>query len=580
MTNKLQKSRRVKSASNVNIGLKLIDVLKPLRKDFYIAAIFSAVVNLLMLTPTLYMLQVFDRVLISRNINTLIIISLICVFFFFVLAFSEWIRSILLVRIGLKFDRAISGHVFLASYEGHLSQSNNNPGGGLGYLITLRQFITGNGFFALFDSPWFPLYVGALFVLSPILGWLAVCFSAVQILLAWYGFRRARFAQLVSDESSAAEQRFMASKMRNVDTLLVMGMIPPLFKRWVTFRDRALLQSGRALDGSSNVSALSKFLRYVQQSASLGVASLLVIEGELSIGAMIAANVLMGRALAPIDTLTSSWPGLLSSKNAFAKLDDLLRSMPLRGNKSVVSAVSGNVKVEKLSVFVKNRGTPILDIEEFQLTPGTVTAIIGPSGSGKSTLGRAILGLLPDGAAKVSLDGLPIEHWDRESLGAQIGYLPQAIELFDGNVAENIARMGHVSPSKVLEAAKQADLHQTVLRLPKGYDTRVGSGGMFLSGGQRQRVGLARALYGNPNLLVLDEPNANLDDVGENALYRAIGQLKDTGKTVVLITHRPHILKVVDRLVILKNGRIFLDGRPEVVFQKLGEIQDKKEMIS
>jgi ATP-binding cassette subfamily C exporter for protease/lipase len=567
---KLQSGAR---SAYVNHSSPLTEVLLSFKKEFLVVGLFSAVVNLLMLTPTLYMLQVFDRVLNGQSFTTLFVVSLITLFLFVMMAFAEWARSILLVRTGVKLDQALSKKVFLSSFLSYLNPSESEPSKAFGYLITLRQFMTGNGVFALFDSPWLPIYVGVLFLLHPLLGWLAIGFSVVQVGMAWYGYHVGRDAQLTSDASGATAQKFMQSKLRNIEVLSSMGMLAPLYKRWQSLQFKALLQNGRAQQRTGAVTALSKFVRYTQQSASLGAGAWLVIHGEVSVGAMIAGNVLMTRALAPIDLLVGSWPGFLSSKEAYTKLQDLMAFQPKGRDKVYTDAPVGRLKIQKLVVRATGREKPILKDVNFEAFPGMATVVLGPSGSGKSTLARAMLGIWPDYDGEILLDDQPIAQWTRESLGAHLGYLPQDIELFDGTIAENIARIGEVDSARVIEAAEAAGLHQIILRFPKGYDTRVGQGGAFLSGGQRQRVGLARALYGNPAVVVLDEPNANLDDAGENALLQAVELLKRQGKTVVLISHRPSVLKVADRLVILQDGQVVVSGPRDGVLAKLKELQ-------
>lgn len=551
----------------------LTEVLFAFKREFIIVGIFSAVVNLLMLTPTLYMLQVFDRVLHGQSLTTLIVVSLITLFLFAMMAFAEWARSILLVRTGVKLDQALSKKVFLSSFLSYLNPSESEPSKAFGYLIALRQFMTGNGVFALFDSPWLPIYIAVLFLLHPLLGWLAIGFSVIQLGIAWYGYQVGRETQLTSDEAQRTAQKFMQSKLRNIEVLSSMGMLAPLYKRWQGLQFRALLQNGTAQQRTGLVTAVSKFVRYTQQSASLGAGAWLVIHGEVSVGAMIAGNVLMTRALAPIDLLVSSWPGFLSSKDAYTKLSVLMAFKVAGRDKVLTEAPVGRLKIEGLQARANGREKPILDGVNFEAFPGMATVVLGPSGSGKSTLARAMLGIWPDYDGKILLDDQPIAQWTRESLGVHLGYLPQDIELFDGTIAENIARIGEVDSARVIEAAEAAGLHEIILRFPKGYDTRVGQGGAFLSGGQRQRVGLARALYGNPAVVVLDEPNANLDDAGENALLQAVELLKKQGKTVVLISHRPGVLKVADRLVIMQDGQVVASGPRDGVLAKLNELR-------
>jgi ATP-binding cassette, subfamily C, bacterial exporter for protease/lipase len=565
--------------TNNNIAVRdpLSTVMWSFRREFLTVAVFSMVVNLLMLTPTLYMLQVYDRVLLSQSELTLLMVSLMTLFLFGVMAFAEWSRSILLVRTGVKLDQALSQKVFRSSFLSYLNPSESDPAKAFGYLIGLRQFMTGNGVFALFDSPWVPIYIGVLFLLHPVLGVVAIVFALVQTSIAWYGHRLGMQAQTASGQSQGDAQKFMQSKLRNIEVLSSMGMLEGLLLRWQILQHKALLQGGTAQQRLGVVSAVSKFVRYTQQSLSLGVGAWLVIEGQISPGAMIAANVLMTRALAPIDLLVMSWPGFLSSKQAYERLRELMGFQHKGREKSLEDVPLGQIKLQGLTVRVPGRDKPVLDKVDFVALPGTVTVVLGPSGSGKSTLARAMLGIWPEFEGRILLDDQDITQWTRESLGPHLGYLPQDIELFDGTIAENIARIGEVDSEKVIAAAQAAGLHQMILRFPKGYDTRVGQAGSFLSGGQRQRIGLARALYGEPVLVVLDEPNANLDDEGENALLNAVLLLKQQGKTVVLISHRQGVLKVADRLVILQDGRVLASGPRDGV---LAALQKQREAAS
>ena len=565
--------------TNNNIAVRdpLSTVMWSFRREFLTVAVFSMVVNLLMLTPTLYMLQVYDRVLLSQSELTLLMVSLMTLFLFGVMAFAEWSRSILLVRTGVKLDQALSQKVFRSSFLSYLNPSESDPAKAFGYLIGLRQFMTGNGVFALFDSPWVPIYIGVLFLLHPVLGLVAIVFALVQTSIAWYGHRLGMQAQTASGQSQGDAQKFMQSKLRNIEVLSSMGMLEGLLLRWQRLQHKALLQGGTAQQRLGVVSAVSKFVRYTQQSLSLGVGAWLVIEGQISPGAMIAANVLMTRALAPIDLLVMSWPGFLSSKQAYERLRELMGFQHKGREKSLEDVPLGQIKLQGLTVRVPGRDKPVLDKVDFVALPGTVTVVLGPSGSGKSTLARAMLGIWPEFEGRILLDDQDITQWTRESLGPHLGYLPQDIELFDGTIAENIARIGEVDSEKVIAAAQAAGLHQMILRFPKGYDTRVGQAGSFLSGGQRQRIGLARALYGESVLVVLDEPNANLDDEGENALLNAVLLLKQQGKTVVLISHRQGVLKVADRLVILQDGRVLASGPRDGV---LAALQKQPEAAS
>jgi ATP-binding cassette subfamily C exporter for protease/lipase len=553
---------------------ELTRTLWDFRFEFMVAGLFSMIANLLMLAPTIYMLQVFDRVMVSQNTGTLLVVSIITLFFLVVLSFSEWARSKLLVRSGIRMDQMISRKLFHASYEAHLNPAVTNPTRAFADLTELRQFLTGNGIFAFFDAPWAPIYIAVLFLLHPLLGVMALGFSAVQSVLAWWGSQATKPAQAQASKSQLEVSGYLQSKFRNAEVIESMGMVRHFYRRWAERNAKAMGANMNAQDVASRVTAWSKFVRYTQQSLSLGGGALLVIHGELSPGAMIAANVLMTRALAPIDLMVGTWSGFLNAREAFNRLSELLEAYPLRDIPAMGIAPKGDVVLKDVVASAPGRDTPILQGVSAIMPPGTVTVVLGASGSGKSTLARVLLGIWPHSSGQVLLDGQGIGNWNRMELGPHIGYLPQDIELFDGTIAENIARSGQVESEKVIEAAEAAGLHTMILRFPKGYDTPMGEAGGLLSGGQRQRIGLARAMYCMPAMVVLDEPNANLDDEGENALVRAVQGLKAQGKTVVLISHRPGIVSVADRLLILQNGTVQASGPRDGV---LAALQKQRE---
>ena len=552
---------------------ELAEALWAFRREFLVVGIFSMVANVLMLSPTLYMLQVFDRVMVSQSELTLLAMSLITLFLFLIMAFAEWMRSRVLVRSGTRLDAMLSTRVFNASFEAHLTQSGASPARAFGDLINIRQFLTGNGIIAFFDTPWAPVYLAVLFFLHPMLGFLAIGFALVQAALVWFGHRQTVEPAEVAAKASSEANAYLHSKLRNAEVLESMGMVHNLRPHWAERHARALDLQGRAQAITHRITAWSKFIRYAQQSLALGAGALLVIDGQLSPGGMIAANVLMTRALAPIDMLVGTWRGFIGARGAFERLEALLLAHPERDPALSRVAPQGALTLRDVVATAPGRSTPILQGVSTAVNAGTVTVVLGPSGSGKSTLARCMMGIWPDVQGEVLLDGLPVEGWDRSELGPYLGYLPQDIELFEGSIAENIARFGEVDPDKVIAAARSAGLHEMILRFPKGYDTSIGEAGNLLSGGQRQRVGLARAVYGDPVLVVLDEPNANLDDVGEAALVRTVQDLKARGCTVFLITHRPGILGVADRLLILQDGKVQADGPRDAVLAALRAAQ-------
>lgn len=548
---------------------ELTRTLRLFKYEFLIVGLFSMVANLLMLAPTLYMLQVYDRVLVSRSELTLIFVSLITLFLFGVMAFSEWARSRLLVRIGVRLDAALGTRVFNASFEANLSRSGAAAQRSFQDLIELRQFVTGNGTLAFFDVPWMPVYLAVLFFLHPFLGWVAMAFTLVQVALAWFGHRNTVAPADAASKAGQAANLFLQTKLRNTEVVESMGMLGGLQKRWAERHVHHMEQQGASQALSHRISAISKWVRYCQQSFALAAGALLVIDGQLTAGAMIAANVLMGRALAPIDQLVGTWRGFLSARNAFERLESLLEAHPERDPALTRVAPRGALRLQEVVASAPGRKEPILKGVDLQADVGTVTVVLGPSGSGKSTLARVLMGIWPDVRGEVLLDERPLSGWDRTDLGPHVGYLPQDVEMFDGTIAENIARFSDVDSEKVIAAARSAGLHEMILRFPKGYDTPMGEAGGLLSGGQRQRVGLARALYGNPAVIVLDEPNANLDDAGEAALMQAVREFKAKGRTIFLITHRPGAIAVADQLVVLQDGRVQAQGPRDAVLAQL-----------
>ncbi len=539
------------------------------RREFLLVGALSFLTNLLMLAPTVYMLQIFDRVLASQSEMTLLAVSLITLLLFGALALSEWLRSRLLVRASLRFDRQLSTRVFNGSFRACLGQSASVAPRPFADLSQIRQFLTGQGIFALFDAPWTPIYIAVIFFLHPWLGVLALAFALLQTALAWFGQRRTVAPSEAVLQATGETMSELQGKLRNVEVLESMGMVGALQTRWNRQHAASMDKSTRAQGLVHRVAGWSKFIRYSQQSLALGAGALLVIDGQLSPGAMIAANVLMGRALAPIDQLLGAWRGFVSCRCAYQRLDKLLADFPEQAPAPSRAAPTGQISLQGVFAGAAGRATPILKNISFAIPAGTVVAVLGPSGSGKSTLVKVMVGIWAASRGEVLLDGVPIGGWNRRELGPHLGYLPQDVELFGGSIAENIARLGEVDSRKVIEAASSAGLHETILHFPKGYDTPIGDAGHLLSGGQRQRIGLARALYGDPSLIVLDEPNANLDDAGEAALLRAIRELKAKGKTVLLVTHRQGAVGVADRLMVLSEGELTADGPRDAVLASL-----------
>ena len=531
-------------------------VLWTFRREAAAVALFSMFSNVLVLTPTIYMLQVFDRVMVSGSELTLLAVTLLAVLFFLVMGFADWVRSRLLVRTGAKMDEALNARVFSAAFEGSLQRGSRGQAQAFTDLTQIRQFATGNGVYAFFDLPWAPVYLAVLFLMHPLLGWTSVGFMVLLLAVALLGQRFTRAPVERAQEGQSALNAFLWSKFRNTEAVHAMGMQRHMRQHWLALHAQQSAREHAASAVGHRLQALTKFLQHSQQSLILAVGAVLAVRGEIGVGAMIASNALMGNALRPIGTLVGSWRQMLDARKSYRRLETLLDEFPGRQDQHTATQCRGQVSLREVTATAPGRKTPILDALTAEFQPGETIGIFGPSGAGKSTLARCLVGVWPGMQGEVLLDGEPLSRWSREALGPHVGYLPQEIDLFDGTIAENIARFGQVDPDEVIAAAQRAGIHEMVLRFPKGYDTPIGEAGSQLSGGQRQRLGLARAIYGMPALVVLDEPNANLDDVGEAALMRTLRELRANGSTVFMIVHQRQLLAAADRVLVLNAGRI------------------------
>lgn len=538
---------------------------------------FTALINLLMLVPSIYMLQVYDRVLSSQNETTLIMLTLMVVGFFIFIAVLEVIRSFIVIRIGSQLERRFNLWVYKAAFERNLKRGEGHAGQSLGDLTHLRQFVTGPALFAFFDAPWFPIYLFVIFLFSV---WLGVLATAGVVLLIALACLNEYLTKKPLGEASGYSQRstqLATSHLHNAETIQAMGMLSVLRQRWYGVHSRFLGLQNKASDTGSIISSLSKSLRLCLQSLVLGLGALLVIKGDMTAGMMIAGSILMGRVLSPIDQLIAVWKQWSTAKLAHQRLDSLLREFADEDEQMALPAPKGQVSFEQVTAGPPGLRIATLSQVSFSLAPGEVLGVLGASGSGKSTLVRVMVGVWPTLAGTVRLDAADIHRWPRDDLGPHIGYLPQDIELFSGSITDNIARFREADPRLVVLAAEQAGVHELILRLPQGYDTVLGDGGSGLSGGQKQRVALARALYGNPRLIVLDEPNSNLDAIGEAALASAIVQMKAQGSTVILVTHRSSALVQADKLLVLNEGRLQAFGPSQQVLHALSEQQSSPQ---
>jgi ATP-binding cassette subfamily C protein EexD len=441
----------------------------------------------------------------------------------------------------------------------------------IGDLLALRQFLTGNGLFAFFDAPWLPVYVGLLFLFHYTFGVVAVISAILLILLAIWNERATHDDLDKANKVSIESSNITARNLRNAEIVHALGMLPNLMSRWKDKQQRLIMLQAQASEKAGLIAALSKTYRLTIQSLILGLGAWLAIEKQISPGLMIGGSILLGRALAPIDLMIGSWKQFLSARTAYERLNTLLAQFPPEAEHMPLPFPTGKIQAEQAVVAPPGAKTAVLKGLNFTIEAGSFVALIGASASGKSTLARAILGIWPAANGAIRLDGADVNQLERAAIGHHIGYLPQDVELFDGSIAENIARFGEVDANKVVDAAQAAGVHDMILHLPQGYDTEIGSTGGVLSAGQRQRIGLARALYGNPVLIVLDEPNSNLDDQGEQALAQALAAFKQRGCTIIVITHRVGILSLVDRIMVLNEGSLVLDGPRDEILAKLNQ---------
>ncbi len=534
---------------------------------FIYAGVFSLFINLLLLTTPLYSMQVFDRVLTSRSVETLLVLTLLAAGALLAQLALEIVRGRLLLGAGAKLERLLGPAVL----EGTLRQAltpNGADAASLGDVAQLRGFLSGGTLTALFDAPWAPLYLGAIALVNPGLGGIAGGGALLLAVLAYLNERLTRAPLRDIHRHARAAGSVADSAAQNAEVVQALGMLPALRRRWEQASAEVLsawLRAGRA---GGTVSAFSRCARMLIQIAIMGASALLVIEQTTTSGVMLASTLLLARALAPVETAIGGWKALVEARAAYRRLDALLAARQAVPSTALPSPI-GALTTDKLSYFAPGGDRPLLQGVTFALEPGKALGVIGASGSGKSTLARLIAGCWRPSGGEIRLDGAELRQWSRERLGRHVGYLPQDVQLFAGTVAENIARLDEADAEQVVAAARWAHAHEMILRLPQGYDTRLGPGGAGLSGGQRQRIALARAVYGRPRLIVLDEPDASLDGEGEGALRATLRALRTAGATVVVVSHRTALLPEMDALLLLKDGQPQLFGPREEVLKRL-----------
>ncbi|MBL3871238.1 type I secretion system permease/ATPase [Pseudomonas syringae] len=552
--------------------------LKACKSSFISVGFFSLFVNALMLVPTFYMIQVSGRVVPSGSTPTLIMLTLIMTVLMVTLGSLEWVRSRIMVRVSNRLDVLLSRDVYRASFKRALSSGGMDASAqSLNDLTSLRQFLTGNGLFAFFDAPWLPIYTAVMFMFHPWFGWMTVGSALVLVFLAYLNQRYTGKALVEANQQNVTANLQTTKNLRNAEVIESMGMLDTLMARWGKRQRRVLVLQSDASDKGGIISSISRTFRNWSQSIMLALGAYLVITHQINPGLMMAGSLLLGRALAPVDQIISSWKGFVSARVQYNRLDETLEKLNNEPDRMALPDPEGHIQVENLVVTPPGGKNPIIRNISFVTPAGTIVGIVGPSAAGKSTLVRALLGIWPAQHGTVRLDGADISAWDKQKLGPHLGYLPQDIELFEGSISDNIARFTKVDPEKVVLAARTAGVHEMILQLPDGYDTVIGSEGVNLSGGQRQRIGLARAIYGSPRLIVLDEPNSNLDEVGERALSVALQLIKESGATVFIVSHRPNILSRLDRVMVMNAGTITLYGARDQVIAELAQQQAKAQ---
>ncbi len=547
-----------------------MDAFSSLRGYFLYATLFSAAINLLMMTPILYMLLVYDRVVSSGSMETLTMLTILMITLLVFSGTFELARSRLLIAANVRLEEHLRSAVSKSAfrnvlYTGSVAGSSQP----MSDLLSLRQFVTGNGIFALMDAPWTPIYIGIMFIFHPLFGISATIAAIISVLLAVITQKatgsKLQKATAVNSKANIAFQ----SNLRNSEVIYGMGMGSRVQDRTNLNYQEASDMQAFASSAAGRLTAISKSFRLIAQSLLLGEGAYLVLAQAITPGMMIAGSLLLGRALAPIDLMVGNWRGFIAATGQFSRIRGILKLQPQEMEKLPLPAPIGHLALEQVVAVPPGSKAASVKGVSFNLSAGESLGIVGPSAAGKTSLARAILGIWPLAAGTVRVDGAELGQWDRDELGSHLGYLPQDIELFDGSIAENICRFSSQNSEKIIDASKLAGIHEMVLQLPDGYDTQIGATSGLLSAGQRQRVGFARAIYGNPKLIVLDEPNSNLDDQGERDLLTALRKMKELGSTTIIITHRTSVLSLVDKLLVIKGGLVDRFGDRDSVLKSL-----------
>jgi ATP-binding cassette subfamily C exporter for protease/lipase len=558
---------------------ELREAITGLQPFFKQAAWFSFFSSLLILMPSIYMLEVYERVVNSRSHTTLAMLTVLVIASFILMELLEWVRSEVMHNAAMALDRRLSKRICLAIFEANLKKMAGGSIQPMNDFRTLRDFLCAPVLTALMEAPVSLIFLVLIFAISPVLGWSAVVAAIVLTFVGWLNERSTQPPLLAANRSAIAAQQYVDGSLRNAQVIESMGMLRNIHRRWMEKQRDFLKLQALASDNAGFYQAVSKFLQNTVSSMLLGLGAWLLLRNELNGGAayMIVGSILGGRVLAPLVQIVAQWQTVVNARDGYNRLETLLAMLPVKPESMSLPAPRGQVLVENVLAGAPGVQAAILKGVGFALNPGDVLAVVGPSASGKTTLARLLVGLWPAMNGKVRLDGADVYTWDKLELGPHLGYLPQNVELFEGTVAENIARFGEVDVGKVEAAARAVGLHEFILELPEGYDSPVGSDGTMLSGGQRQRVALARAIYGGPAFVVLDEPNSSLDEVGDAALAAAIAKLKQDGTTFVVMTHRTSVLSVADKMLVLRDGQTQYFGMRDEVLKALAEAASKSQ---
>lgn len=564
---------------DIEVGLReLRKARQASRGLFWFVALFSCFVNLLMLTGPIFMLQIYDRVLSSRSQETLLALFMVMAFLFAMMGVLDFVRGRLLARIGARFQSSLDRRVFGAVLKkASVMPDDVQTGTALRDLESVQRLLASPVFAAFFDIPWTPIFLVGITLFHPWLGALAVVGGGLLICVTLFNQIMTRGPVLEANRAAIVAERFSDQIRSEAEIVRGLGMQSAAFERWSRLREKALASGVLSSDRSGGFTTTSKTFRLFLQSAMLGLGAYLVLTAGLTPGAMIAASILLGRALAPVDLAIGQWASIQRAMKGWKNLAELLTVIPPDRERMELPAPKAKLKVQQLTVIPPGDKAASLRLISFDLEAGQACGVIGPSGAGKTTLARALTGVWRPAGGKIRLDGAALDNYDPDALGQYVGFLPQRVQIFDGTVAENIARLA-TQPDfeKVISAARKADAHDMILKLPEGYDTRVTAGGGRLSGGQMQRIGLARAMYGDPVLLVLDEPNSNLDNEGSQALNSAIRQMKSEGKSVLIMAHRPAAIEECDMLLVLEMGARRAFGPRDEVMKEV--LQNYKEV--